>query len=471
MNMRTMQRRTPAGEREGLAPRMREPRPAPGRTHASGGAGRAWRDYLSRGPWFTVGVLTAANAFAFLDRQVLGLLIEPIRADLGLTDTQISLLIGFAFAIFYSVFGIPIGRLVDARSRRLIIAAGITVWSLATAACGLARSFWTLFLGRIGVGAGEATLGPAAMSMISDLFPPERRGTAIAVFITGSAIGAGFATVFAATVFAVLEDFDQIDLPLVGAMRPWQIVFFVVGLPGLLVGGLALAMREPARGDDVGPGGIPLREVWAHVREHAVLITSVLVGFSILAIKSYGIATWVPTFFVRTHGWSVGEAGIYFGLTLAITATIGALLGGRLSDWLASRGRGDAKILIAISANLLTLLPIVAFPLVPDDMAALALVAAYYLFAAATTPMGAAIVQEITPPRMRGQIYAVFLFTATLVGMGFGPLSIALITDNVFGDPADLRYSLAIVPVFTVSLALVFLLMARRRLRELPQVY
>ena len=220
-----MQRRTPA-----------EPGQAHARTQPGGGDGRTWRAYLNRGPWFTVGVLTAANAFAFLDRQVLGLLIEPIRTDLGLTDTQISILIGFAFAIFYSVFGIPIGRLVDARSRRVIIAAGITVWSLATAACGLTRSFWTLFLGRIGVGAGEATLGPAAMSMISDLFPPERRGTAIAVFITGSAIGAGFATVFAATVFAVLEDFEQIDLPLVGAMRPWQIVFFVVGLPGLLVG-------------------------------------------------------------------------------------------------------------------------------------------------------------------------------------------------------------------------------------------
>lgn len=174
---------------------------------------------------------------------------------------------------------------------------------------------------------------------------------------------------------------------------------------------------------------------------------------------------------MRTHGWSVGEAGIYFGLTLAITATIGAILGGRLSDWLAGRGMADAKIQIAILANLLTLIPIVAYPLVANDMAAIVLVATYYLFAAATTPMGAAIVQEITPPRMRGQIYAVFLFTSTLVGMGFGPLSIALITDNVFGDPADLRYSLAMVPLVTVSLGLVFLLAARHRYRALPQVY
>ena len=448
---------------------MQERRQA-GRARA-GGPRRTVRDYMGRGPWFTVGVLTAANSFAFLDRQVLGLLIEPIRADLGLTDTQISVLIGFAFAIFYSLFGIPIGRLVDARSRRVIIAVGIAAWSLATAACGLARSFWTLFLGRIGVGAGEATLGPAAMSMISDLFPPERRGTAIAVFITGAAIGSGFATVLAATVFDVLEGFTEIALPLVGTVRPWQVVFFVVGLPGLLVAGIALAMREPSRGDDAGTEGIPLPEVWAHVREHAVLIACTLIGFSILAIKSYGIAAWVPTFFVRTHGWSVGQAGIYFGLTLAITATVGAIIGGRLSDWLASRGMADAKIQIAILANLLTLVPIVSYPLVANDMAALALVAAYYLFAAATTPMGAAIVQEITPPRMRGQIYAVFLFTSTLVGMGFGPLSIALITDNVFGDPADLRYSLAMVPVVTVSLGLVFLLGARRRLRALPRLY
>jgi MFS family permease len=430
---------------------------------------RSGSRWFSRGPWFTVALLTVANAFAFVDRQILGLLIEPIRADLGLTDTQISILIGFAFAIFYGVFGIFVGRLVDGGSRRLLVSCGIAVWSLCTAACGLAQSFVGLFAARIGVGSGEAVLGPAALSMISDLFPPERRGTAIAVFVTGSAIGAGFATVLAATIFSVLEQFDEIHWPFVGLVKPWQVVFFAVGLPGLLVAGAALLVREPTRGD-TRSGGPPVHEVWAHIRGQAGLLTCLVLGFSLLAVKSYGIASWIPTFLIRTHGWTVGEAGIYFGLTLTVAATCGALIGGRLSDWLAGRGVANAKIIIAIAGNLLTLIPIVIYPLVPNATVAMVFVGFYYLFAAFTTPMGSAILAEITPPRMRGQLSAIFMFMTTLVGMGFGPLSVALVTDFVFEDPADLRYSLALVPLFTVPVALVLLLRASTRLKALPKL-
>jgi MFS family permease len=425
---------------------------------------------MARGPWFTVGVLTTASAFAFLDRQILALLIEPVRADLDLTDTQISILIGFAFVIFHALFALPIGRWVDSGPRRLIVVWGIAMWSLCTAACGLARSFFGLFVGRVGVGVGEAALGPAATSMIADLFPPERRGFAVAVFVTGSAIGAGFATVIAAVVFDALEGYGRIELPLVGVVQPWQVVFFVVGLPGLLVAGLALLMREPRRGDHQA-GGVPIAEVWQHIRGQAGLLVPLIIGFSLLAVKSYGIASWIPTFLIRTHGWTVGEAGIYFGLTLTITAVCGALMGGRLADWLGKRGMADAKIVIAIVGNLLTLVPIVIFPLVSDGVTAMVFIGTYYVTAAATTPMGVAIMQEITPPRMRGQLSAVFGFFGVLVGMGLGPLSIALITDYVFENPADLRYSLAIVPVFTVTGALILLMRARAKLKLLPELF
>jgi MFS family permease len=428
---------------------------------------------MKRGPWFTVAVLTAANIFAFVDRQVLGLLIVPVKEDLGVSDTEIGLLVGFAFALFYTVFGLPIGRLVDVGSRRMVVAVGVAVWSLCTAACGLARSFFGLFAARVGVGIGEAALGPAAYSMIGDLFPAHRRGTAIAVFTTGAALGSGIAVIMAAIIFDFLEQFESISLPLVGQVAPWQAVFFAVGLPGLLVALLALAVREPARqaasGSGVDPGAVPLPEVWRHVRSQAVLLSFVIFGFSLLAVKAYGISTWIPTFLIRTHGWSVGEAGIYYGLTLAIAATVGVLVGGRLSDWLAVRGIPDAKLRIALAGNLLTLGPIVAYPLVGDAVTALVLIAAYYVFAALTTPMGVAVLQEITPPRLRGQVSALFLFMVTLIGMGFGPLSVGLITDFVFDDPADLRYSLAIVPVVTISVALILLLKARTLFLQLPE--
>ena len=191
------------------------------------------------------------------------------------------------------------------------------------------------------------------------------------------------------------------------------------------------------------------------------MLTLVIVGFSLLAVKAYGIATWIPTFLIRTHNWTVGEAGTYFGITLAVSGTFGILVGGRISDWLAQRGMVDAKLRIAIAGNVLTLVPIVSYPLVADATTSMALIATYYVFAAVTTPMGIATLQEITPPRMRGQITAIYLFVVTLVGMGLGPLSIALITDFVFQDPADLRYSLAIVPIVTMSVALILLLRAR----------
>lgn len=422
---------------------------------------------MTRGPWFTVGVLTVANILGYLDRQVMGLLVVPIGDDLGLSDIQISLLMGFAFAIFYAIFGLPIGRLVDVGVRRFIVAGGIALWSIATALCGLARSFVGLFAARVGVGVGEAALAPAAYSMIGDLFPPNRRGMAIAVFTTGSGLGSGLALVLAAVVFAFLEQYEQITLPVLGTVQPWQVVFFVVGLPGLLVAALALTVREPKRADASISAVVPMRDVWKHIKGQSTLLLLVIGGFSLMAVKAYGISAWIPTFLIRTHGLSVGEAGTYFGLVIAVSSTSGMLLGGRFSDWLSNRGVRDAKIRTAIGGNLLTLVPIVSYPLATDVTTSLILIGTYYVFAAMTTPMGIATLQEITPPRMRGQLSAIYLFVVTIVGMGLGPLSVALITDLVFENPADLRYSLAIVPLVTVSVALILVMRARTEFLKL----
>lgn len=417
----------------------------------------------SRGQaWFTVGVLTAANVLSYLDRQVLGLLVPPIRADLELTDTQMSLLLGFAFALFYTVFGLPIGRWVDSGTRRLIVPLGITVWSIATAACGLARSFGTLFTSRVFVGVGEAALAPAAFSMISDLFPAERRGKPIAVFTLGPAIGSGIALALAGILFAYFESQDQLAIPLIGAITPWQAVFITVGIPGLLVALIALLLPEPPRVGLRAQEPFPIREVARYTREQAGLLAPLMIGFALMSLKAYGISAWIPTFLMRTHGFSIKEAGISYGLTIAIMSTIGILFGGVIADWLSARGVRAAKINVAITGNLLTLIPIVGYPLVSSSAVSIVLIGFYYLFASLTTPMGVIALQEVTPSRLRGQMSAVFLFVTTLIGLGVGPTVVALITDYVFRDPNDLRYSLAIVPLVTVSLALVLLLRVRK---------
>ena len=199
--------------------------------------------------WYVVVVLTVAYMFSFLDRQILALLIEPIRQDLEITDFQISLLLGLAFGIFYTALGIPIGRLADRRSRRGIIAVGVTIWCLMTAACGLARNFSQLFLARIGVGVGEATLNPSAYSLISDYFPRQRRGRAISFYNMGVSLGAGVAMVVGGQIIAFAFDTPRVTLPIVGELYAWQLVFLLVGLPGLLIAALMITVREPERRD------------------------------------------------------------------------------------------------------------------------------------------------------------------------------------------------------------------------------
>src|SRR5262245_31711668 len=225
--------------------------------------------------WYVVGVLTVVYVFSFIDRQILNLLVRPIKTDLGINDTEMSLLMGFSFAVFYTLFGIPLGRLADSRSRRVIIAVGVAAWSLLTAGCGLARRYWQLTLLRMGVGVGEASLSPAAYSLIADYFRPERRATAISAYSMGIYIGSGLAFVIGGLVVEFASGRDQFDLPVVGPTRAWQLVFFLVGLPGLLVSLLLCTVKEPKR-QGVRPAGrgftvapaVPLREAWAYLRDN-----------------------------------------------------------------------------------------------------------------------------------------------------------------------------------------------------------
>ncbi len=404
--------------------------------------------------WYVVGVLTFVYIFSFIDRQILNLLVRPIRRDLGITDFQMSLLMGFSFALFYTFFGIPLGRLADSRSRRTIIAVGFAVWSVMTAGCGLARNFTQMLLLRVGVGVGEAALSPSAYSMITDYFPPKRRATAISVYSMGIYIGSGVAFIVGGLVAGIASAQQTWELPLVGATRPWQVVFFIVGLPGVLLSLVVYTVREPVRrgirmmkaaDDKTRVAQVPMREVVAYLRQNWRTFFCHNVGFALLSFSSYGAAAWVPTFFVRNHGWSEAKAGQVFGWIVAIAATLGIVAGGRLADWMVERGRREATMRVGLIAALAWLPCGMLYPLAPDGNWAAALLVPSVFLAAAPFGVSAAAIQQMVPSGMRGQASAIYLFVVNLIGLGLGPSAVAAATDFIFKDDHAVRYSLLLV--------------------------
>jgi MFS family permease len=395
--------------------------------------------------WYVVAVLMVAYVFSFIDRQILNLLVGPIRADLGISDTQMSLLMGFSFALFYTICGIPIGRLADSKSRRSIIAVGIFFWSLMTAACGTAKSYWQFFLYRMGVGVGEATLSPSAYSLIADYFPKESRATAISVYSMGIYIGSGLAFLLGGLVIQFAGQ-DDVTLPLVGATRPWQLIFFILGIAGILFTFAMYTVREPARqGLSGATAGVPLATVFAYMKQNRRAVLCHNFGFALMAFTAYGAAAWIPTFFIRHHGWTAAEIGMAYGTVIMIFGTLGIVAGGRLSDWLARRGHEDANMRVGLLAAICGIPSGIAFPLVPDANLAVAMVAISTVFLSMPFGVAPAAVQEMMPNDMRGQASAVYLFVVNLIGLGVGPTAVALATDYVFKSDAAVGYSLLLV--------------------------
>lgn len=427
-----------------------------------------------RQAWYVVGVLMLANLSGNVDRQIIYLLAEPIKRDLGISDTQVSLLMGLSFVAFYSLLGLPIGRWVDRGRRGLIIGIGAALWSLMTALSGLARTFPALFAARVGVGVGEATLGPAAVSLIGDAFPREKLGTAMSTYMTGTFFGSGVAYALSAWVVTALDRPGFVTLPLVGDIYPWQQVFFIVGLPGLLIAVLAITMREPPRGNamNVNASGatvvadrVPLSDVVRYVRSNARTLIGLSLAFAFSASVNYGVAAWLAAFFVRTHGWTIAQAGMLQGALTCTVGVVGVLAGGRLTDYLSKRGHLDAPIRVAMIASTGMLVFAGLYPIVPSAAVAGALLVPVNLFAAMPWGAANAAIAETLPSRMRGQGSALYQLIVNLVSGILGPTAVALLTDRLFGDESALRYSLVIATVTGMIVTLSLLAYARPAFR------
>jgi MFS family permease len=408
----------------------------------------------SRYAWYGLGLLLCVYFNSWIDRTILNLLVGPVRDTMGLSDSQVGFLMGPAFAIFYILAGLPLGWLADRMSRRWLIVVGQALWSLASVAFGLARAVTGLVAARIGVGVGEASLSPAAYSLITDMFPRRLLARAMSVYSVGIYIGGGLAFLAGGYLLEVVQGAATFELPLVGERHGWQVVFFLVAAPTVPLTALLLAtFREPRRIDRDVDGG-PVRqavevttiEFLPYFREHLGALAGHSLSVGLLACAGYGATAWMPEFFIRMHGWARADVGKALGLNLMISGSLGMLVGGALGDRWARRGVADAKLRVVLLAALGWLVFGPMVPFVSTGGLALALWVPAIFFEAMPWGVAAAAIQEIVPNQTRGQTSALFLLVLNVLGLGLGPQIIPLMTDYVFRDEAKLYLSL-----FTVT--------------------
>ena len=392
-------------------------------------------DRLPPFAWYVAIVLMICNTLSFIDRQILGLLVTPIKQELGISDTSIGLLQGLAFGLFYTLLGIPMGRIADRSSRRNLVAAGVFCWSVMTALCAGARGFSGLFLARMGVGVGEATLSPSAFSLLSDYFPKHRLGTALSIFSMGIFFGSGLALILGGLI--------------VGALGSWRLTFLVVGLPGLLVALLALTIREPPRQNLLRTAGgeasrLSLADVAREVKRRWPSVAGICFGLAAQALCNYAQQAWLPTFFVRVHGWSLRRAGVTLGVISLVTGLVGAYVGGSLADRWQQRGMAEAPLRVGVLATVGAGVFFTLAMIVPALGARLSLLAPAFFFLAMPIGSAYASLQLILPNQVRGQIGALQVFTLNLGGLILGPALPGFLNDYVFRDPQMLGWSLAL---------------------------
>jgi MFS family permease len=426
---------------------------------------------FSSKPSYFLFLLTSAYFLSFFDRQLLIIMIENVKRDLHVSDTQFSLLYGFAFTAMYAGLGLFFGQAVDKLPRTRLLAVAILIWSLATGACGLAQNFEQLFLARMAVGVGEGALAPAAFSILADLYSPARRTRAFSIYAIGIYIGGGLALVVGGHLVVALAQIKNLSLPIVGHVRSWQLAFFVATVPGML---LALALgfaREPLRGGQAhleargGAASAPHASYVAHFLANRRAYLSHHLGFGLHTGLAFALAVWLPAVFLRVHHWAPGKAGLVFGVTSAIAGILGALSGGAIIDRLVRLGLRDAPLRVCAINCLLCPVAIAIAALSSFPPLAVSGAAVAYFLVAVTAAPAAASLQTITPAPLRGRASAVFFLVSQMVGVTLVPLCVALVTERVFHSPMAVDRSLVVVAFATMAPAAVLLWSAKSLFR------
>jgi MFS family permease len=417
-----------------------------------------WLGVSRHSAWYAVCTLLLAYVFSIMDRQILTLLVGPIQHSLGVSDTLMGLLHGFTFTAFYAVVGMPIARLIDHGNRRIVIAVGVALWCLATAAGGLASEYWHLLLARIGVAVGEAVLIPGTVSLLADLFAPGKRGKALGVFGAAGPFGAGAGLLIGGTVLGLFTAAAP-TLPLLGKLEAWQLTFLTLGLPGLLIALLVTAIPEPrarkrrTRQRVPEAGQLPFSEVMAFLRANRRSYAALMLGGGFFYMGVYAMSSWVPTFFVREFAWSYAEIGKQLGLYLCFLGPLGALVGSWLGDYWRNRGVVHGNLRVALVGSLGLTLSSSVMLLMPTAQLAQIFLAISCPFWFIFFGAGPAAIQESAPAPMRGQFAALYTGIINLLGAGLGPVAVGLLTDYVLHDLAAIKYAMLIVCLLSGLLA------------------
>jgi MFS family permease len=415
-----------------------------------------------------------AYILSFVDRQILSMLIVPVQTDLGISDTQFGLLHGLAFAVFYAIMGLPIAQLSDQKSRPLIIATGVFFWSLATVACGFTRSFIQLFIARMCVGAGEATLAPATYSLISDLFPKDKLGRAVAVFSLGAFIGAGMAFILGGLVIELVSK-PGAGFPGLGTLRPWQQIFVLAGLPGILVSLIiVLTIRDPGRKEERSETGKALDasigEVYRFFNNHRTLMFMHFAGYSCFAMAGFVVLGWSPAYLMRHFDMNAQDSAYWLGLIVLCSCTAGVYTSGWLMDYLLKRGREDATFLTGVIGAAMLAVSAAALPFVRNFDQALAVLTLILFFAAFPMPPSTGFIQTVAPNRMRARLSAAFLFCNSLIGLAGGSILVGLSNDYIFGNPKAVGLSMSMVVLGAAIASAVILGLGLKPLRTHFQI-
>jgi len=404
--------------------------------------------------WTVVAILIATAILSYTDRQVLSLLIDPVRADLHVSDTQISLLLGTAFAVVYGIAGIPLGFLADRTSRRNLIFAGVLVWSTGTLACGLSRSFGELFAARSVVGLGEAVLSPAAISLISDYFPPSRRGFAVGCFLSGIAMGIGASILIGGGVLRLVEMGALAATPLAG-QPPWRLVLLMIGAPGIVWALAILAIREPTR--RIEKDALNAR---AASNARATTWSLVIPLYAVVALASLvdnAVGAWAPSLLIREFARDSAEVGIVLGLLLTAGFGGGVLAGGWLADRAGARGGWTRKLGACLVSSLL-ILPVSLLINVDQYNVVLLSVPLYFALSGSVTALGFSAILDVVPNRSRGLAMAISFFLNVAIGAGAGPTAVAFASDHLFGARVGLGPAITLTVGMSYAIAVVTLL-------------
>ena len=414
-----------------------------------------------------VAILTLAQIFAFIDRQIPSMLVEPIKQDFNLTDSQIALLGGAAFSIFYAIMALPIGYAVDRYQRTKVLGTGIFLWSLMTALAGLANSFGKLFGARIGVAVGEAVMAPTSVSLVSDSFPENKQGKPMGIITAGVYIGIGITLLGGGILIDYLTSIGGITLPLIGYLKPWQATFMIVGIPGLVLAIAAFYLKEPQRVEEQIDTQLKDRKnVFLHLKEHRKTLIPMFGGLIFMALIFYSFSFWAPTMMIRTFDISLTEVGFVLGMITIISSITGTIVAGSAVDYLRNKNYSDAPVRAAMIAVILALPPIISLSFVQSELGAWICIALYLLFISSFAPLGLLAISGVSTGNVKGQTAAIHAFLMMAFGLSLGPQLTAFFTDFVFVDPNLLINSVSLTGLIVLPISALLFKLSLSRYRE-----